>query len=276
MSQELDTFFYAQREATSYDATVRLAERPYDMVHELTSELVRAHFNRMTGVAGHSAILDVGCGTGEEAIRLLNAVEGVAVVCVDRSNEMLDVFRSKVLKRTGSVDAGGRLIFVNADVCDDGWPQKVYDALPQPTTFVVGVSVYALHHLGPESKVRLYRAICSLVSAGGLFINSDLYSYSSRWLASLSQDHEEAWIRNSFQSENAWEKPTLRESAHRRSELMNEWLRHIRTQNRPLPVFSDGSEPGAITESSLLFEAGFRSVECAFRLFQAGIVMASK
>src|SRR5262245_3875352 len=105
MSQESDDFFYAQREATSYDATVRLTERPYDLVHDLTNELVCEHVKRTTGVTRRPAVLDVGCGTGEEAIRLLDSVENVAIVCVDRSNEMLDVFRSKILKRSGSIDA---------------------------------------------------------------------------------------------------------------------------------------------------------------------------
>ena len=57
-------------------------------------------------------ILDLGCGTGKWAIKIMQS--GYSVVCVDISAKMLDQTRMKVEQMGGS----GRASFTQADLCD--------------------------------------------------------------------------------------------------------------------------------------------------------------
>jgi SAM-dependent methyltransferase len=59
-----------------------------------------------------ATILDLGCGTGKWAARLIKS--GFRVVCVDISAKMLDQARAKI----EAMGASSRASFVHADLCD--------------------------------------------------------------------------------------------------------------------------------------------------------------
>ncbi len=61
-----------------------------------------------------ATVLDLGCGTGKWAAKLVRS--GYTVTCVDISPQMLDQARSKIGEQSGR----GRTAFVRADLCDLG------------------------------------------------------------------------------------------------------------------------------------------------------------
>lgn len=82
MSDDAFSSLYAE----TYDALYR--EKDYDREVELVEQLVREH-----GSGEARTILDLGCGTGNHAIRL--AERGYDVVGVERSAAMLELAREK-------------------------------------------------------------------------------------------------------------------------------------------------------------------------------------
>ncbi|MEK6799591.1 MAG: methyltransferase domain-containing protein [Planctomycetota bacterium] len=97
---------YHDRVAHQYDASY---EDAYWQWHDtLTWEYLKPFLPR----DANATVLDLGCGTGKWAAKLLKS--GYRVVCVDISARMLDQSRAKVDEQGGA----RRASFVQADLCD--------------------------------------------------------------------------------------------------------------------------------------------------------------
>lgn len=106
--------------------------------------------------------LDLGCGPGSLAARLLRRFPKATVVAVDFDPVVLRIGREAL------GDQGGRLSWVEADLAEASWarglPERRYDA---------ALSTTALHWLAPRSVERLYRDLHLRLRPGGLFLNGD-------------------------------------------------------------------------------------------------------
>jgi tRNA (cmo5U34)-methyltransferase len=123
------------------------AEVPgYGTLHD---ELVRAGDDRRVG-----AILDLGTGTGETALRVLERHPGARLVGVDESPGMLAV-------------AAERLPGVELVV------QRLQDPLP-PGPFDLVVSALAVHHLTGPEKADLFARVRAALAGGGRFVLGDV------------------------------------------------------------------------------------------------------
>jgi tRNA (cmo5U34)-methyltransferase len=106
-------------------------------------------------------VLDVGCGPGLIASRVLDAFPKATAVGLDVSEPMRDVARDRM------AGYGERFQFVLADFLDGDLPQATRGP------FDVVVSSRAIHHAPAKQKRRLYQSVYSSLAAGGCFLNLD-------------------------------------------------------------------------------------------------------
>lgn len=106
--------------------------------------------------------LDLGCGPGSLAERLVGRFPDASVIAVDMDPAMLALGRGAL----GTM--GGRLRFVEADPADEGWAAELgvdgVDAV---------LSTTALLWLEPTDVARVYRDVARLLPVGGVLLNGD-------------------------------------------------------------------------------------------------------
>src|ERR1700732_2482481 len=100
-------------------------------------------------------VLDLGCGPGSLSARVLDRVPRATVVAIDADPVLLAIGR-------GALASRNQLQFVDADLRAD-W----VSALPSPGPYDAAVSTTALHWLGLEQLVRLYRTLAGGLRPGG-------------------------------------------------------------------------------------------------------------
>src|SRR5690349_21571985 len=103
-------FFYAGPEARFYDQTARMTGRSYGASHEVASRCLAVLGGRRSHTSA-PLILDLGCGTGEEAFRILEKLPNARIICIDISQEMLQICREKARARFGEKPSADQLVF---------------------------------------------------------------------------------------------------------------------------------------------------------------------
>jgi SAM-dependent methyltransferase len=106
-------------------------------------------------------VLDLGCGPGSLSARVLDRLPGATVVAVDADPVLLAIGRGALASRT-------TLTFTDADLRSD-WVSK----LPSPGPYDAAVSTTALHWLGLDQLVRLYRTLGGVLRPGAVFLDGD-------------------------------------------------------------------------------------------------------
>jgi SAM-dependent methyltransferase len=110
--------------------------------------------------------LDLGCGPGSLLRRMLDRFPHARSLAVDLDPVLLTMRRQV----HGSV--GGRLTWVDADLCDPNWSHP-----PAVRQVDAVLSTTALHWLPCNALARLYHQIGSLVREGGVFLNGDTFRF---------------------------------------------------------------------------------------------------
>jgi SAM-dependent methyltransferase len=114
----------------------------------------------LEAVAGPRArVLDLGCGPGSLAARVLARLPQATVVGVDADPVLLTLARAS---------APSGLELVDADLREPDWPHR----LP-PGPYDAVLSTTALHWLSPAQLAEVYGACARLLRAGGLLANGD-------------------------------------------------------------------------------------------------------
>jgi tRNA (cmo5U34)-methyltransferase len=116
--------------------------------HRLQDEAAAA-----TG-SGARRVLELGTGTGETALRVLERHPGAALVGIDVSDDMLTLARERL---SGADLRVARL--------EDPLPDGPFDLV---------FSVLAIHHLDGPSKADLFRRVAAVVAPGGRFVFGDV------------------------------------------------------------------------------------------------------
>lgn len=111
-------------------------------------------------------ILDLGCGPGSFAARLIDRFDTAHVVALDNDPVLLHVGRAAL------GDGDGRLSFVDADLRTTGWETQW-----EEHGFDAVVSSTALHWLGPAQLASVYQALGRITRTGGRFFNADNLAY---------------------------------------------------------------------------------------------------
>jgi SAM-dependent methyltransferase len=107
-------------------------------------------------------VLDLGCGPGSLAVRLLDRLPEATVVAIDADPVLLALGRAAHGDRAG-------LRFADADLRTPGWPAALgLDRQPD-----AAVSTTALHWLLPDALASLYAELAQILASGGLLLNGD-------------------------------------------------------------------------------------------------------
>lgn len=138
------------------------SERPHSPLREeqldLLLAILRAH---IAATGAHPHILDVGCGAGIVAERVLRDIPGATVAGVDASPPMLAMARERL------APYAERVTLAQADfetMTPDLLPSRPYDA---------AFAVQAIHNCSDDGKRRTYASIRAALTPGGLFVLSD-------------------------------------------------------------------------------------------------------
>lgn len=126
-----------------------------------------ARFTAMVDVIEHATrsvprplVVDLGCGPGSLAARVVDRLPQAEVVAVDADPFLLE------LGRAGRPQVAR---YVRATIGADGWLEAVaLDRTPD-----VVVSATALHYLPVAELIDLYRDLAALLPTGGVFVNGD-------------------------------------------------------------------------------------------------------
>ena len=117
---------------------------------------------------GRGKVMDLGCGPGTLAEKLLATFPEMEVVCVDGSEAMIDLAKQSLSSY------GQRASFAQADFGQDQWTAN----LPRDLDGVV--SARAIHNLRKLKPIEMvYRGICEILRPGGLFINVERVNFST-------------------------------------------------------------------------------------------------
>ncbi|MGE5309137.1 MAG: class I SAM-dependent methyltransferase [Deltaproteobacteria bacterium] len=106
--------------------------------------------------AARPSVIDLGCGTGNLAEKVLARYTKARLTCVDMAENMLIMARAKLKGRS--------IEFRQADILK--FPYKTCDAV---------VSSLVLHHVEERQKPRFYRKLYSALRSGGAFYNIDIF-----------------------------------------------------------------------------------------------------
>ncbi|MFI6373425.1 class I SAM-dependent methyltransferase [Streptomyces sp. NPDC050546] len=112
------------------------------------------------GREGRPLVVDLGCGPGSLAARLVRRLPDAEIVAVDRDPVLLE------LGRTHHPDAAR---YVDAEIGAPGWTGTL--GLDRPLD--AAVSTTALHYLDRDTLLRVYRQLASLLRPGGVLVNGD-------------------------------------------------------------------------------------------------------
>jgi SAM-dependent methyltransferase len=126
-------------------------------------ERFQVMFDALEAITGGGSLsaIDLACGPGSLAVRLLDRFPGARVAAVDVDPVLLALGR-------GAFDCKAGLTFVEADLRGPDWPA----ALPAGP-FDAVLSTTALHWLAAEDIRRLYRDLARLLRPGGAFLDGD-------------------------------------------------------------------------------------------------------
>lgn len=117
-------------------------------------------------------VLDLGCGPGSLAVRLLERIPAAAVVAIDADPLLLALGRTAWNGRSPSAagpQQAGSLRFADQDLRVPGWS----GVLGLDRQADAAVSTTALHWLPPDALAAMYAELATVLRPGGLLLNGD-------------------------------------------------------------------------------------------------------
>lgn len=258
--------FFAESEAGLYDQSIKKVVPEYQLAHTMLLDLLAGRLQELPGAVG--TILDIGAGTGQEAIAVLSQFPNIKVVAVDLSQSIIDVFLRKLRRRPSMRERCSVIVGdIIGDVCT---PERLLEALPlseRETGFQAVISAFTLHHLEHDEKAEVFRRIHSVLAPDGLFLNLDLYTFQSPALARQALDFDLSWIDRHFGLAGGSTRADLQH-------LGEQWKEHYLKYNRTEPIEKSNSSPPG--QEEMLRQIGFCEIATPFRYWQSGILWARK
>lgn len=212
-------------------------------------------------------ILDLGCGPGSLAVRLLDRLSAATVVAVDADPVTL------ALGRAAYADVPG-LRFLDLDLRSPGWHAAL--GLRERHLDAV-VSTTALHWLTAAELAGLYRVLAGLLRPGGLFLDGDhlrLDASESPVLAGLERVLEERENQrrcpSGFDGRETWEQwwqavaadPSL---AGKAAERDRRAMHHHGPEGALLAVHAGALRAAGFAEVGTLWQHGGNRILAAVR-----------
>jgi ubiquinone/menaquinone biosynthesis C-methylase UbiE len=240
-------------------------------MHEMMLGLALESCSVNDGVFGQPLVaLDIGCGTGAEAISLLRQMPNLLLVGVDLCQPMLDKFTEKATEAGVSPE---RYILHSIDILESTAGDQIRQLTKKSFAterFNIILSAFTLHHFETTQKAEVFRLVLDLLQNNGIFLFGDLFNYKdeSSWLTDVIQNWELSWIAKNFEDKaNLVATDGKIQEAGKLLDLKDEWLHHYLNDNRL---------GGIVNQMQLLRNAGFYEVGNPFRYWQVGLLWARK
>ncbi len=211
-------------------------------------------------------VLDLGCGPGSLAVRLLDRIPGATVIGVDADPVLLALARAAWAGRAG-------LRFADLDLRVARWTEAL--RLERPAD--AAVSTTALHWLTPEALAAMYAEVAAVLRPGGLMLDGDHLAEdeaTSPTLVRLGRVLVEREERRHQPAAGAetwagwWEAaradPALAGLAARRERLGLD-SEHHGSPSGLLPVHVDALRKAGFAEVGTLWQHGNNRLLCAVR-----------
>ncbi|MBD2529159.1 class I SAM-dependent methyltransferase [Nostoc flagelliforme FACHB-838] len=131
-------------------------------------------------------ILELGCGTGELSLKILNRFPDAQVIALDYSPRMLQFAQDKITA------AGYQKRWVGTQADFGDWANNP-EKLDIGSEFDGCVSSLAIHHLQDEMKLKLFERIAASLTQDGYFWNADPTLLESPALAEAYKVAREEW-----------------------------------------------------------------------------------
>jgi SAM-dependent methyltransferase len=214
-------------------------------------------------------VLDLGCGPGSLAVRLLSRLPRATVVAVDADPVTM------ALGRAAYGDVPG-LRFADLDLRSPGWASSL--GLDPGRQVDAAVSTTALHWLSAAELRDLYATLAGLLRPGGLFLDGDHFRLSETEnpvLARLDRVLEERESRRRFPDGRAgraedWGQWWLAAGADpalaaRVTEREQRHVGHHGPESVQLTVHTSALRAAGFTEIGTLWQRGANRLLCAVR-----------
>lgn len=146
----------AHRDLVSYDAMMSRYSPQREARFGVMVDLVLA------ATSAAPSVLDVACGPGSLAVRLVRRSPDARVVAADVDPTMLAIARGV------AAEGEGRLTVVELDVVGDEW-----HAVLGPAPFDAVVMASATHYLDHQQLRHVYRQARDVLAPGGMLVNGD-------------------------------------------------------------------------------------------------------
>jgi SAM-dependent methyltransferase len=209
-------------------------------------------------------VLDLGCGPGSLAVRLLDRIPAATVVGVDADPVLLELARAAWAGRPG-------LRFAELDLRVAGWA----GALGLDRAADAAVSTTALHWLTPEALAAVYAEAATVLRPGGLMLDGDHLAEDEATAPTLARlgraltEREERRHPSTAESWTGWWEavtadPALAEATARRERLGLD-SEHHGSPSGLLSVHVDALRNAGFTEVGTLWQRGSDRVLCAVR-----------
>jgi tRNA (cmo5U34)-methyltransferase len=151
-------------------------------------------------------VIDLGCGTGTLAQRILEKYPKARITCLDLAENMIQMARIKLTSHPN-------VTYVTGDIAHYEFDQP----------YEVIVSSLALHHLANESEQKsFYRKVYQAMAPDGVFYNADLVLGSNEHLQTIYLQKWQAYMEKSVS----------------RMEIETKWLPNYRVEDRPVKLES--------------------------------------
>jgi len=218
------------------------------------------------GAGDAPLVLDLGCGPGSLAVRLLEQIPAAQVVAIDCDPLLLALGRAAYGRLAG-------LRFADLDLRVPGWAAAL--GLDRPAD--VAVSTTALHWLHPARLHAMYAELATVLRPGGLLLNGDHLADDGRVspvLARLERALTEHIARGEAAAGGAedwkgwWEAATADPAlagpaAQRTQRRLSE--DHHGSESMLLAEHVDGLRAAGFTEIGTLWQHGENRILCAVR-----------
>lgn len=176
---EISSYFNGEVERFSDlargQASIKDARLMMDLLAETASALI----------PGARAILDIGCGAGNQTLNLLRVFPAADCTLLDVSPSML----ARAGERVGAVAKGG-ISILEGDLRTAELPEGRFD---------LAVAAAVLHHMRDDSDwARAFSRIHSLLKPGGVLLVSDLIRHENPRIEALFHIRHEAFLHEAL------------------------------------------------------------------------------
>lgn len=161
-----------------YDADVAACEEAGDYPFAGYTELQQQIFDIVHAREGVTA-LDLGCGTGRMAARLLEA--GHPVTAVDFSDNMLAAAAKNA--------PGAELVKAELEAVPEKLAGRAFDCI---------YAAYSLHHLSDREKYALLERLKALLNPEGVIVVGDVSFPDREGMETVREAYEDDWDDSEF------------------------------------------------------------------------------